>query len=80
MQCVLFDMLNKYFIVQIAENTFILHWNKNQNRTTGLPGPSPGEIEVKKIVVCFAKPTPVFSDVEMKVAGNSIVGIFRIYL
>ena len=25
LQCVLFDMLNKYFIVQIAENTFILH-------------------------------------------------------
>ena len=26
LQYVLFDMLDKYFIVQIAENTFILHW------------------------------------------------------
>ena len=25
LQCVLFDMLNKYFMVQIVENTFILH-------------------------------------------------------
>ena len=37
LQCVLFDMLNKYFIVQIAENTFILHWKRSQNRNIGLP-------------------------------------------
>ena len=36
MQCVLFDMLNKYSIVQIARNTFILH---NQRLPlTRLPG------------------------------------------
>ena len=26
LQFVLIDMLNKYFIAKIAENTFILHW------------------------------------------------------
>ena len=29
--------INKYFIAQIAENTFILHRKKNQNRNIGLP-------------------------------------------
>ena len=35
LQCVLFDILNKNFIAQIAENTFILHWKKSQNGSTG---------------------------------------------
>ena len=37
LQCVLFDMLNKYLLVQTAENTFILHWKISQTRNTGLP-------------------------------------------
>ena len=28
LQYVLFDMLNKYSIAQMAENTYILHWKK----------------------------------------------------
>ena len=45
-QCVLLDILNKYFIVQRAENTFILHWKKVK---TGIPDyPSLGEIETRK--------------------------------
>ena len=31
LQCVLFDMLSKCFIVQIAEHTFILHRKRSQN-------------------------------------------------
>ena len=46
LQCVLFDMLDmldKYFIAQIAESTFILHWKIVK---TGIPDyPSPGGIE-----------------------------------
>ena len=38
LQYVIFDMLNKYFIAQIAENIFILHWEKkSQNRNIGQP-------------------------------------------
>ena len=37
LQYVLFDKLNKYFIAQMAENTFILHWKKSQNKNIGLP-------------------------------------------
>ena len=37
--------------------------------------PCAGEL---KIVVCFSKPTPIFSDVEMKVAGNGIVRFVKI--
>ena len=33
----LFGMLKKCFIAQIAENTFILHLKKSQNKNIGLP-------------------------------------------
>ena len=43
LQYVIFDMLNKYFIAQIAENIFILHWEKKVK--TGISDNlSPGEI------------------------------------
>ena len=38
------------------------------------------EIEIKKIAACFFKPTPIFSDAEMKVGGNSFVRFFKICL
>ena len=69
---------NKYFIVQIAENTFILHCKRSQNRTTRLPISRWNWN--KKIAACFSKPTPIFSDVEMKVVGNSIVRFFKMCL
>ena len=34
---VLFNMIIKYFIAQVAENTFIFALEKGQNRNTGLP-------------------------------------------
>ena len=53
LQYVLFDMLNKYFIAQIVENTFIFAQKKNVK--TGISDyPSPGEIK------SFFKPTPIF--------------------
>ena len=71
-------MLNKYFIVQIAENTFILPGKEVKKGI--LDYPSPGETEIKKIGACFSKPTPIFSDVQMKVVGNSIVRFFNMCL
>ena len=93
LQYVSFDMLNKYFIAKIAENTFFVLL-KSQNRNIGLPG----EIEKKVsrlffvvvvvffcfffllLLLLFFKPTPIFSDAEMKVVGNGIVRFFKICL
>ena len=46
LQYVLLDMLNKYFIAQLAENTFSLHWEKVITGTSYYQ--SPGEIKFKK--------------------------------
>ena len=77
-QYVISDMLNKYFIAQITENTFILHWKKVKTGISDLS--SPGEIEIKISRLFFFKPTPIFSYVDMKVVGNSIVRFFEICL
>ena len=79
LQYVLFAILNKYFIAQMAKNTFILHWKKVK---TGISAyPSPGEIKLKISSFFFSfKPTPIRSDTEMKVVGNSIVRFFKICL
>ena len=71
-------MLNKYFVTQIAENTFILHWKKVKTRISDYP--SPGETEIKQNRRLFSRPTSTFSDAEMKVVWNSIVRFFKIYL
>ena len=72
-------MLSKYFIVQIAENP---SYCIGKEVKTGIPdNPSPDEIEIKKkIATCFSKPTPIFTDLEMKVSGNSTVRFFKICL
>ena len=71
-------MLNKYFIAQVAENTFSLHRkkkSKQEYRTTHL------RVNLKqKISACFSKPSPILSDAEMKILGNSIVRFFKICL
>ena len=54
----------KYFIAQIAEIAVILHWKKIK---TGISDyPSPGEIKLKISRLFVFKPTPIFSDAEMK--------------
>ena len=62
LQYVLFDMLNKYFVAQIAENIFI--WPGKKVKTGILDYPSPGEIEIKISRLFFFKPTPIFSNAE----------------
>ena len=68
-------MLNKYFLVYIAENTFIFALekkSKQEYRTTHL------RVKLnKKIAACFSRPTPNFSDLEMKVVGNNNCPIFQ---
>ena len=58
----------------MAENTIIFTGIKKVK--TGI---SQDEIKLK-ISSLFFKPTPIFSDTEMKVVGNSIVRFFKICL
>ena len=60
----------------------IFHFALEKKFKTGISDyPSPDEIEIKKLAACFFfKPTPIFSNAEMKVIGNSIVRFFKICL
>ena len=84
LQYVVSDMSNKYFIAQIAENTFVLHWEKSKKKKKKKKKkkemsdyPPPGEIKLK-ISRLFFQATSIFSDAEVKVVGNSIVRFFEI--
>ena len=55
-------MLNKYFIVLIAENTIILHWKKVK---TGILDYTSLDENELKLSTCYLKPTLIFSDAEI---------------
>ena len=64
-------MLNNYFIAQIAENIFISHWEKKPKQENWT---APLQVVKLKISLVFSfKPTPIFSDTEIKVVGKSFV-------
>ena len=61
-------MLNKYFVDQIVEITFILNSKKFKTRISDYT--SPGEIELKINRLFFFEPTSISADADMKKNGK----------